>query len=275
MIFGRRPGVAVVELHGPDTRRFANGMFTNNVRDLPVGAHQWSAMTDDRGRIHGLMDAILVADDRLVCVLEGMTADDFESRYGMFIVFDDVEMVRREGTVWTFQGPPFPPVPEAEFSWPSRRSPLGGLDVFVPSADVPPSIADLEQAEPELLEAHRIAVGWPRFPLDASAKQLPHELGLRDTHLHFEKGCYRGQETIHRVEVMGQVRKGLVGLTLDAPIDGGADLTAGGKKVGRMGSSAVHPELGRIGLAVVRTSHGAPGTELFAGEVRAVVRELT
>ncbi|MCA9573446.1 MAG: hypothetical protein KC656_36675, partial [Myxococcales bacterium] len=215
----------MVELVGPDTRRFANGMFTNNVRDMPVGAHRWSGMTDDRGRLHGLMDLLLVADDRLVCVLEGMTADAFEARYGMFVVFDDVEIVRRGGTVWSLQGADLPAV-DAELQWPSRRSRSGGLEVLTPD-DTPP-VAGVP-TDDAMLEALRIEVGWPRFPDDASDRQLPHELGLRDTHLHFEKGCYRGQETIHRVEVMGGVRKGLVGLALDAEIAVGADLSADGK----------------------------------------------
>lgn len=274
MILGRRPDCAVVELRGPDTRRFANGMFTNNVRDLPVGAHQSSAMTDDRGRLHGLMDAILLADDRLVCVLEGMSADAFEERYGLFIVFDDVEVHRREGAVYTLQGADLPTL-SADLVWPSRRSRTGGVDFFVPEGDaLPAAVADLPLADPELLDALRIEVGWPRFPADASEKQLPHELNLRDTHLHFEKGCYRGQETIHRVEVMGQVRKGLVGVSLDGEVPVGADLKADGKKIGRMGSSAMHPEHGRIGLAVVRTTHQAVGTELQAGDVHLRVRDL-
>jgi folate-binding protein YgfZ len=262
--------VEVVELAGPDVRRFTNGMFTNNVRDLPVGAHQHSALTDDRGRLVGLLDVLMVADDRMVVALEGMSADGFESTYGMFIVFDDVELIRRPGRVLTFQGET-PPDHEL-LCWPAPRSAAGGTDVFVPEgAHLEGEGAPVDEAA---LEAERIAVGWPRFPVDASDKQLPHELGLRDTHLHFEKGCYRGQEIIHRVEVMGQVRKGLVGVSLPGPVPAGADIVdpETGRKVGRSGSTAAHPELGWIGLAVVRTSHSAVGTALRVGDHPATVR---
>lgn len=271
-MFGRRTGVDAVELVGPDTRRFANGMFTNNVRDLRVGAHQHSAITDDRGRLLALMDLVMLAEDRLFVVLEGMTADDFETRYGKFIVFDDVELVKRPGVVYTFHGEE-PPAIDGAICWPSRRSSTGGTDCFV--AEGTSVVLDGEPVDERTLEVARIRVGWPRFPVDASDKQLPHELNLRDTHLHFEKGCYRGQEIIHRVEVMGQVRKGLVGVRLAAVAEPGTVLETDGKKVGRLGSVVNDPELGWIGLAVVRTSHQAVGTELHAGEVAAVVRDLT
>lgn len=271
----KRADVAVLELVGPDTRRFANGMFTNNVRDLPVGEHQHSALCDDRGRLQALMDVVMLAEDRLLLVLEGLTADAFEERYGMFIVFDDVELQRRAGEVYTVQGPDADPAwAEGALTWPSLRTLDGGFDVWL-DGPLPASLAALPSVDDETLEALRIERGWPRFPVDASDKQLPHELGLRATHLHFEKGCYRGQEIIHRVDVMGQVRKGLVGVSLSAPIDVGATLTRDGKKVGRMGSSAVHPKLGRIGLAVVRNAHHEVGTPLESGDAVATVRALS
>ena len=54
-------GTAVLE--GPDARRFANGMFTNNIRDLEPGQLNRSAMCDDRGRILGLLDIYCTGDD--------------------------------------------------------------------------------------------------------------------------------------------------------------------------------------------------------------------
>jgi folate-binding protein YgfZ len=248
-----RRAVDVVALKGPDARRFANGMFTNNVRDLPVGAHQFSAMTDDRGRLQGLMDLVCVEQDRFVLALEGMTAEAFEATYGMFIVFDDVELSRPDASLHVVQGGP------ATLGWPSPRV-AGAREVLV-EGQLPDWLAELPELPADALDAERIAAGWPRFPDDASDKQLPHELNLRDTHLHFEKGCYRGQETIHRVDVMGQVRKGLVGLQLAEVLPVGAPVRVDGQEVGRLGSSAVHEHFGPIGLAVMRNTHG-PGTEV-------------
>ena len=68
----------MLELVGADVRRFCNGMFTNNVRDLPVLGAQRSAMCDAKGKLLGLLDLYLVADDRVWVVLEGTTAAEFE-----------------------------------------------------------------------------------------------------------------------------------------------------------------------------------------------------
>ncbi len=263
-------------------RRFANGQFTNNVRDLPVGAHQHTALTTDRGRLLGLADLLLVEEDRLVLILEGLDQDGFEEAFRIPLMLDDIEVSALSGPVHTVQSVKADSgvleglsTPEGPM-WPAPRSPFGGRDVLGPVPD--DWMQALTAVDEGALEALRIEAGWPRFPVDASDKQLPHELGLRDTHLHFEKGCYRGQEIIHRVDVMGQVRKQLTGLVLSAEAEPGSTLRSdAGKKVGRLGGSAVHPSLGRIALAVVRNELREPGTVLGVEgtAVEATVRAFT
>ncbi len=262
-MLGRRIGVATVELSGPDTRRFANGMFTNKVTDLEVGAHRFAALTDDRGRIQTLVDLVMLADDRLLCIAEGPSEEALLTMLGRFVVFDDVRLHPRGGTAWIAT----PDVQRAfratSPAWPSPRVP-GAVEFWAPTG-APPQ----PPWPPERLELSRIEQGWPRFPVDASSKQLPQELGLGPTHLHFAKGCYRGQETINRLEVRGQIRKKLVRLLADGPIAPGTPLLHDGVSVGRMGSSAHHPERGWIGLAVLR--HPAPPAVTAATGVGATV----
>src|SRR4051812_20902280 len=81
----------VVTLVGPHARRFSNGMFTNNVRDLAVGRWNTSAMVDDKARLQGLLDLYATAPDAFLAVLEGVTPEAFEARYGKYIIFDDLE----------------------------------------------------------------------------------------------------------------------------------------------------------------------------------------
>lgn len=270
MIWAIREQVQVVELRGGAARRFANGQFTNNVRELPIGAHQSTAMTDERGRLLGLMDLLMLAEDRILLALEGVSAESFEAEYRMLLILEDLEVERIDQLVYTVQGGV--PAGIEGLSWPAARSIAGGVDIL---GELPESVRALARpAHSGELEALRIELGRARWPVDASDKQLPHELGIRDTHLHFEKGCYRGQEIIHRVDVMGQVRKQLVGLRLAGPVAPGAALLAGGKRVGRMGSHAQHPVHGLIGLAVVRNEHAQPNTRLEHDGVQAVVSEL-
>ena len=102
---------------------------------------------------------------------------------------------------------------------------------------------------------------------------LPQEVGLEHA-VSYRKGCYLGQEIMARIEARGNLRKGLRGLKLAAlPGSETRDLTLEGKKVGRLGSVAEHPDLGIIALASVRMELEA-GQEVEVGEITATVVEL-
>ena len=108
-------------------------------------------------------------------------------------------------------------------------------------------------------EALRIASGHPRPFLDTDERTIPNEVASPDgdrlgTAVHLKKGCYRGQETVARVHTLGRPPRRLTLLHFDGSDERlpevGADLLSGDKVVGRMGTSAIHHELGPIGLAL-------------------------
>ena len=106
-------------------------------------------------------------------------------------------------------------------------------------------------------EALRIADGEPRLGLDTDDLAIPNELGLLGRAVHLEKGCYRGQETVARVHTLGRPPRRLVLLHLDGsmehlPAHGTDVVTDEGRRVGFVGSSARHHELGPIALALVK-----------------------
>ena len=79
--------------------------------------------------------------------------------------------------------------------------------------------------------------------------------------LHFQKGCYLGQEIVERIRSRGHVNKQLMGFRLEghALPARGATLFAGGKEVGEITSSADSPDAGIFGLAYVRVPYNKPG----------------
>ena len=279
----------LVTLVGPDARRFANGMFTNNIRDLPVGGGNRSAMVDDRARIQGLLDAYCTAPDAFLVVLDGVTAEAFEARYGKYIVFDDVEMTDRsdELGVLSVQGPQAAdvlaraglPIPESvhvamgDVHVARRdRSGRGGFDVIVPRAALVATWEGLRGAGAhpagwDAAEVVRIEAGIPRWPVDMSEKSLLHELRLVPTCASFAKGCYIGQEVINRIDVMGQVTKKIWGLEMaeDALPASGAEVWLDEQNVGSTLSGAREGKRVRV-LALLRK---AAWTEGATVEVRA------
>ncbi len=111
-------------------------------------------------------------------------------------------------------------------------------------------------------EALRIAAGRPRAFVDTDEKTIPNEImvpigsQLLGDSVHLVKGCYRGQETIARVHTLGRPPRRLTLLHLDGSTNHlpevGTPLMSGPRTVGRLGSTAIHYELGPIGLALVK-----------------------
>jgi folate-binding protein YgfZ len=121
-------------------------------------------------------------------------------------------------------------------------------------------------------EALRIAAHRPRLGLDTDHRTIPHEAGWIDVAVHMNKGCYRGQETVARVQNLGRPPRRLVFLHLDGSVDHlpahGDPIEAGGRTVGFVGSAARHYELGPIGLGMIKRNVPVEET-LLAGGVAA------
>lgn len=74
--------------------------------------------------------------------------------------------------------------------------------------------------------------------------------------LHFNKGCYLGQEIVERIRSRGSVHRHLRSLELDGPLPQGAtELIQDGKALGQITSAAELPLAGRnriFALGIVR-----------------------
>lgn len=273
----------VFSLVGPDARRFANGMFTNNIRALPVGRLNASAMVDDKARIQGLLDLWCVEPDSFLAVLDGVEPETFEARYAKYIIFDDVELTEQsdEWALLGVQGPAAAavlvaaglPAPEAEGEhatspegWRNgrrSRSVAGGYDVLVPLSGAEAAWARLVAAGArpigaEAVERLRVEVGYGRWPVDFGEKALPHELRLVQRMCSFDKGCYIGQEVINRIDVMGQVQKKLWGLTLATVPAPNTPVLHEGNAVGFTLSGVMEGGQARV-LAILRKAVWTPG----------------
>ncbi|AXE37940.1 YgfZ/GcvT domain-containing protein [Acidipropionibacterium virtanenii] len=161
--------------------------------------------------------------------------------------------------VWT--GRDVPP-PDGVVSMDSEVA--GGHELLLPDDAGDPRAP---QAGVRAWEASRIEAGVPRIGLDTDERTIPNEIGLYGTHL--DKGCYRGQETVARVHTMGRPPRRLTRLTLDGSgtelPEPGAEITLEGRRVGVLGSVAVHHEDGPIALCLLRRSTDPEATLDVAG----------
>ncbi|MEP7021050.1 MAG: folate-binding protein [Pseudonocardiales bacterium] len=172
------------------------------------------------------------------------------------------------------------PVPEADraialpgggfvrrMSWPGADA----ADLIIARTNAAATIETLRGAGAEragiwAFEALRIEARQPRLGFETDHRTIPHEVGWIGPAVHLDKGCYRGQETVARVQNLGKPPRRLVLLHLggesdELPPAGTPVELAGGRAVGFLGTAVHHHELGPIALAVIKRSL-ADDTEL-------------
>lgn len=92
------------------------------------------------------------------------------------------------------------------------------------------------------LDAFRIAEGMPLYGVDIAERDLPQETSQTRA-LHFNKGCYLGQEIVERIRSRGNVHRYLRPLELDGPVPpAGTELALeDGSAIGTITSAAALP----------------------------------
>ena len=84
-----------------------------------------------------------------------------------------------------------------------------GADLIVPRASVSDMLDALRSAGAApvgmmAFEALRVASRRPRLGFETDHRTIPHEVGWIGGAVHLDKGCYRGQETVARVQNLGR-----------------------------------------------------------------------
>lgn len=156
----------------------------------------------------------------------------------------------------------------------SSAQPTTGLweasrtDIAVPREQLEAAVEELESTGLQLIglmayTAERVKA-LEAESVDLDEKSIPHEIphwigrGERVGAVHLEKGCYRGQETVARVENSGRSPRVLVLLHLDgsAPTmpSPGADIQVKGRRVGKLGTVIDDCDYGPIALGIIKRS---------------------
>lgn len=127
----------------------------------------------------------------------------------------------------------------------------------------------------------RIENHFPWYGSDIDSSHLPQEADRNENAISFTKGCYLGQETVARLDALGQVQKKLVtwSLTCDSQPAANTELRDGDRVVGRLTSVAMSTGQHQyIALGFARRSHfdsgsQATGVTESGDEIQAVVSE--
>ncbi|MFE4669456.1 YgfZ/GcvT domain-containing protein [Streptomyces sp. NPDC056716] len=268
----------VVTVTGDDRLSWLHLLLTQHVSELPPGEATEALVLSANGHIeHALY---LVDDGTTVWAhVEPGTQDALIAYLESMKFFYRVEVEDRTADIAVVYLPAgsIAEVPEGGAV---RETPYG-RDLFVPRADLE-SYAGKAGPPAGLLayEALRVEHHQPRLGFETDHRTIPHELGWIGTAVHLQKGCYRGQETVARVQNLGKPPRRLVFLHLDGSdvhlpphgteirvADDGTD-GGEGRKIGFITTSVRHHELGPVALALVKRNVPVDA-RLLAGETAA------
>ncbi|WP_282702898.1 folate-binding protein [Streptomyces sp. CC219B] len=249
----------VVTVTGADRLSWLHLLLTQHVSELPTGEATEALILSANGHIeHALY---LVDDGSTVWAhVEPGTQEALIAYLESMKFFYRVEVADRtaDRAVVHLPAGSIAEVPEDAVV----RETAYGRDLFLPRVDLE-SFAEKAGPPAGLLayEALRVEHHRPRLGFETDHRTIPHELGWIGTAVHLQKGCYRGQETVARVQNLGKPPRRLVFLHLDGsevrlPPAGTqlrlADEDPDGRKVGFITTSVRHHELGPVALALVK-----------------------
>lgn len=244
-----------IRVTGEDRARLLHAMSTNHVQGMKPGDVQYTFFLNAQGQIQA--DAyILCFEDHFLLDVEPHVRQSIYEHLDRYIIADDVtlEDVTEQIPCFAIEGPK------------ALETGLEGAAISFTGAPAiriygPPPESDLVKATAEEAEASRLMHFKPRYGHDITDRSLPQETQEMKAAVHFQKGCYLGQEIVERVRSRGHVNRLLMGFSGEsdhAPAVG-AKVAYGGKEDGDV-TSAVAVDGKFYGLAIVRAQMAQSGT---------------
>ncbi len=257
----------VIRVDGPDAPAFLNNILSQKVDAAEDGFTARALDLDAQGRIQHSM---------MVSVVDGVfyldtSAAEFDSLLAFLqkmIFWSQVTVEEADIAIITLLGREVP-LPDAVFhrtvDWAGPRR----IDVGVTRDGLPAAVDELLGNGAQLTGlmaywAERVKALEPEPGPDLDAKTIPHEIphwigrGERLGAVHLTKGCYRGQETVARVDNLGRSPRVMALLHLDgsAPVTpvAGAEIKSGTRTVGRLGTVVHDADFGPIALGLIKRS---------------------
>jgi tRNA-modifying protein YgfZ len=266
-----RSNRGVIKITGPDRLSWLHSLSSQHLERLSPGSTQQTLVLSPQGHLE---HHLTLTDDGTATWIhvEPHTAaalvDYLNSmRFMLRVEVEDLSGALAVATIFNEAGAA--PLVEDTEAKAVMQGPFG-TDLIVEPDAMGKLAATYPVAGLWAFEAARIAAHIPRPGLDTDHRTLPHEIGVIEAAVHLNKGCYRGQETVARIQNVGRPPRRLVFLHLDGSVDrlpahGAPITTEDGTEVGFVGSAARHFELGPIGLGLIKRTVPADAALLADG----------
>jgi folate-binding protein YgfZ len=277
-----------IRVTGEDRARLLHAMTTNHVQQMKPGDGIYAFFLNAQGRI--LADVyVLCFEDHFLLDTAAETREAVYAHLDQYIIADDVTLqdVTEETFSLGLEGPAainaagrcgmqaphhrFSHVPSGEYLVAAISSTGAyGVRIYGPVRHKDDAIAMIEgagaiAASEADAETVRIENFVPRYGCDITEHTLPQETQQMHA-LHFQKGCYLGQEIVERIRSRAHVNRLLMGFRIESsengpeasPPEPGTQLMLEGTPAGKVTSSA-SANGAVFGLAYVRTQWAKSG----------------
>ncbi|MBX7148608.1 hypothetical protein K1X76_05935 [bacterium] len=212
------------EVKGDKAATFLHGQLTNSIKTLKNGECNYNLLLTLKGKV--LADLyVYKKEDKFYFSCAPQAEPIIITHLKKMAPLSRVELIPYPTCVFHVLG-----ANKAGVSFKTDRLGIEGYDVW-----------DLDKPEgeiipPETQECIRIENKITRWGIDFNDENLPQE-ALLDRALHFNKGCYLGQEIIARLHYKGHVNKIIGLLKSDTEMKKGDEIYYEKKAIGKITSS--------------------------------------
>ena len=296
------PNSHVIQIFGTDAEKVINNLCTNDIKKLAVGSCCEAFITNVRGWCveHGFVlklqsEILLVGQfgnpaalcshiDRYI-IREDAKITDLSASRCMFLLSEQ----EADRVAAHFGSPSLSPNNGKILTTKIASLSLTTVSVQLLAANDVLLITDRSESQairetlvsagislspPDEFERQRIASFWPLSGREILEKTIPQELDRDHSTISFTKGCYLGQETIARLDAIGQLQKKLCLLRIAShePIEAGAALMKADQQVGQVTSASLDATGSFVlALGYLRRGNFESGLQLTCNGAQAVV----
>ncbi len=241
-------------ISGADRASWLQGQITNDIRLLSSSSPLPFCLCSPSGQIEAI-GRLYEVGDRYLLISSQSGVAAMVARIQSNVILEEVVGDPSGEPLYTVQGRGA--VQGDGFL--HDRTGRGGFDCFGDPGELP-------MIEERAFAVAQLEAGIPIEGVDTQPRSLPPELGpaFDQSHVSYQKGCFTGQEILHRIYSRGGPSKSWVGLHSDYEFTIGGAITRAERS----------PAYGFIGAATLRKDVAVPGTIVEVEGVRATVVEM-
>lgn len=291
--FVQLDNVGMIEIGGKDCKKHLHSFCTNEINKAGPGQVVEAFVLDVKGKTIGYVH-LLIRESSVTCIALNDQNETLISHLDRYVIREDVSFtdVTADHSFFWLDGPSAaafvqkqPGAPEDLHGPVHFHCELNGVATHIASAplfsqtgflvycnagnaeQIANGLVDagITPCDPRSLELLRIRAALPAFAHEVTSNRLPQELCRDRQAISFVKGCYLGQETVARIDALGQVNWLLTKLEFQGHVTDtvGAEFKHQDKTIGHITSLHYSPLSDTtFALAIVRRGHEKPGTKL-------------